>query len=224
VLDGRRVSPRRGKGRLTEEAGKVRGRIAEGTPDRRGRPFALWTSRAEREPVARRLAERLGLPTVRPCLRRRGLTPRKPLVRAKERQPAAVAAWLERGCPAVARRAAAERAVTYRGDETGVSDRDQAGRSYAPRGGTLVVSRTARRVTRSMTAAAGNRGLVRFMLHDGALDVERFLAFLRRPAKDAGRQVFLTVGNLRAHRARKVEAWVASHAHEIELLHLPAWT
>ena len=47
LLDGRRVSPRRGKGPLTaEEAGKVRGWIAEGTPDRLGLPFALWTSRA----------------------------------------------------------------------------------------------------------------------------------------------------------------------------------
>jgi hypothetical protein len=63
---------------------------------------------------------------------------------------------------------------------------------------------------------------MRSMPYDGALDVERFLAFLRRPAKDAGRQVFLTVGNLRAHRARKVEAWVASHAHETELVFLPA--
>src|SRR5439155_6255331 len=35
LLDGRRVSPRRGEGLLTaEEAGKVRGWIAEGTPDR----------------------------------------------------------------------------------------------------------------------------------------------------------------------------------------------
>src|SRR3954469_9574831 len=44
VLDGRRGSPPAGKGRLTaEEAGQVRGWIAEGTPARLGLPFALWT-------------------------------------------------------------------------------------------------------------------------------------------------------------------------------------
>src|SRR4051812_26536281 len=60
LLDGRRVSPRRGEGLLTaEEAGEVRGWIAEGTPDRLGLPFALWTSRAARELVERRLGERL---------------------------------------------------------------------------------------------------------------------------------------------------------------------
>jgi transposase len=47
LLDGRRVSPRRGKGLLTAaEAEEVRGWIADGTPDRLGLPFALWTSRA----------------------------------------------------------------------------------------------------------------------------------------------------------------------------------
>lgn len=47
VLDGRRVSPRRGKGILsTEKAGQVRGWIVEQTPDQLGLPFGLWTSRA----------------------------------------------------------------------------------------------------------------------------------------------------------------------------------
>src|SRR5206468_12810499 len=108
LLDGRRVSPRRGRGRLTEgEARRVRGWIAEGTPDRLGLPFALWTSRAVRELIERRLAKRLGLSTVPLYLRRWGMTPQKPLVRAKERSPAAVAAWLERDYPAIARRAKA---------------------------------------------------------------------------------------------------------------------
>ena len=47
-----------------------------------------------RELIERRLAKRLGLTAVQLYLRRWGLTPQKPLVRAKERQPAAIAAWL----------------------------------------------------------------------------------------------------------------------------------
>ena len=59
--------------------------------------------------------------------------------------------------------------------------------------------------------------------HGGALNVDGFLAFLRRLVKDAGRKVFLIVDNLTVHHARKVKAWVASHAHEIELFYLPAY-
>src|ERR671938_1617687 len=160
LLDGRRVSPRRGEGPLTAEgAGKVRGWIAEGTPDRLGLPFALWTSRPVRELIERRLAKRLGLSTVPLYLRRWGMTPQKPLVRAKERSPAAIQAWLERDYPAIAKRAKTVRGVIYWGDETGISNQDQIGRSYAPRGRTPVVARLAKRISRSMIAAVSNRGL-----------------------------------------------------------------
>ena len=151
------------------------------------------------------------------------MTPQKPLVRAKERSPTAIAAWLERDYPAIAKRARAQRAVIYWGDETGISNQDQVGRTYAPRGRTPVVSRTAKRITRSMISAVSNRGLMRFMLYEGALNVDRFLAFLRRLIKDAGQKVFLIIDNLEVHHARKVKAWVASHAHEIELFYLPAY-
>ena len=224
VLDGRRVSPRRGKGRLTaEEADQVRSWIAGGTPDQLELPFALWTSRAVRELIERRFAKRLGLTAVQAYLRRWGLTPQKPLVRAKQRQPAAIAAWLATSYPAIARRAKRTRAVIYWGDETGVSNQDRIGRSYAPKGRTPVVARTAKRIARSMIAAVSNRGLMRFMLYEGALNADCFIAFLRRLTKDAGRKVALVVDNLKVHKAGKVQAWVESHAHEIELFHLPAY-
>jgi transposase len=224
VLDGRRVSPRRGKGLLTaDEAGQVRRWLAEQMPDGLGLPFALWTSRAVRELVERRLGKRLAPSTVRLYLQRWGMTPQKPLTRAKERSPSAIQAWLERDYPAIAKRARAARAVIYWGDETGISNQDQTGRSYPPKGRTPVVVRTAKRVTRSMISAVSNRGLMRFMLYEGALNADRFIDFLRRLIKDAGRKVVLIVDNLKAHKAGKVMAWIAGHAHEIELFYLPSY-
>src|SRR3954464_9782155 len=116
VLDGRRVSPRRGKGLLTaDEAGQGQGWIRDRTPDQLKLPFALWTSRAVRDLITLRFQKTLGLSTVQLYLRRWGLTPQKPLARAKERQPAAIAAWLERHYPAIAKRAKAQGAVIYWG-------------------------------------------------------------------------------------------------------------
>jgi transposase len=74
-----------------------------------------------------------------------------------------------------------------------------------------------------MIAAVSNRGLMRFMLYEGALNADLFLAFLRQLTKDAGRKVILIVDNLKVHKAGKVRAWVASHAHEIELVYLPSY-
>src|SRR5918911_3601109 len=205
LLDGRRVSPRRGKGALSaDEAGQARAWIVGQTPDQLGLPFALWTGRAVRELVERRLAKRLGLSTVPLYLRRWGLTPQKPLTRAEERSPAAMAAWLETTYPAIARRAKAAGAVIYWGDETGLSNQDRIGRSWAPKGRTPVVARAAKRVTRSMIAAVSNRGLMRFMLPEGALNAHRFLDFLRRLVRDAGRNVVLVVDSLKVHKAGRV--------------------
>jgi transposase len=113
--------------------------------------------------------------------------------------------------------------VIYWGDETGISNQDQIGRSYAPRGQTPVVVRMAKRVTQSMISAVSNRGLMRFMLYQGALNADRFIAFLRRLGRDAGQKVFLIVDNLKVHHAARVKKWVAAHAHEIELFYLPAY-
>jgi len=86
-----------------------------------------------------------------------------------------------------------------------------------------VVARTAKRVTRSVIAAVSNRGLVRFMPYEGALNADLFLDFLRRLVRDAGQKVMLIVDNLKVHEAGKVQAWVESHRHEIELVYLPAY-
>ena len=52
------------------------------------------------------------------------MTPQKPLARAKERRPTVIAAWLETAYPAIAKRAKAEGAAIYWGDETGISNQD----------------------------------------------------------------------------------------------------
>jgi len=224
LLDGRRVSGRKGKGALTaEEVRQVQRWIVDKTPDQLKLPFALWTSRAVRELIERRFAKRLGLSTVQLYLKRWGMSPQKPLARARQRSPTAIAAWLECAYPTIARRAKRERAAIYWGDETGISNQDQIGRSWAPKGQTPVVARTAKRISKSMIAAVSNRGLMRFMSYDGALNADRFITFLRRLIKDADQKVFLIVDNLRVHHARKVEAWAQSHHHEIELFYLPAY-
>ena len=86
-----------------------------------------------------------------------------------------------------------------------------------------MIVRTAKRATQSMISAVSNRGLMRFMLYEGALNADRFIAFLRRLSQDAGQKVFLIVDNLKVHHAAKVTKWVANHAHEIELFYLPAY-
>lgn len=224
LLDGRRVSPRKGRGLLTPaEASRVQGWITDKCPDQLKLPYALWTSGVVRELIRRRLGKELGLSTVQLYLARWGFTPQKPLSRATQRSDAAIAGWLDQEYPRIARRAKRENAQIYWGDETGISNQDQVGRGYAPQGQTPVLRKTAKKLSTSMISAVNNRGLMRFMCFKGALNVRLFIAFLRRLIDGASGKLFLIVDNLRVHHAVKVTRWVADHRDAIELFFLPPY-
>jgi transposase len=74
-----------------------------------------------------------------------------------------------------------------------------------------------------MISSITNRGTLRFMLYDGALNAALFLTFLQRLVRGARRKLFLIVDNLKVHKAGKVQAWVAAHRERVELFFLPAY-
>jgi DDE superfamily endonuclease len=121
------------------------------------------------------------------------------------------------------KRAKKEKAEIHWSDETGVSNQANYGRSFAPVGATPVVRRPAKRFTQSMISSLTNRGELRFMMYDGALNAAIFLKFLRRLIRGAARKMFVIVDNLRVHKARAVKAWVEENADRIELFYLPPY-
>lgn len=210
LKDGRRVSSRKGTGILTEsEARRVRAWITVKCPDQMQLPFALWTAQAVRELIRRKFSKELGLSTMQLYLKRWGFTPQKPLKRATQRDPQRIKTWLEKDYPKIAARAKHEKAAIYWSDETGINNQDQIGKGYAPAGQTPVLHQTAQKFSTSMIAAVSNRGLMRFRLYQGALNVDIFIEFMKRLVKDAKQKVFLIVDNLRVHHAKKVREWLA---------------
>lgn len=116
-----------------------------------------------------------------------------------------------------------EGAVIYWSDETGINNRDQIDRGYAPKGQTPVLTQAGQKFSMSMIAAVSNPGLMRFRLYEGALNVAIFIDFLKRLVKDANQKVFLIVDNLRVHHAKAMMEWLAQHKDEIEIFYLPAY-
>ena len=197
--------------------------ITDKCPDQLKLPFALWTREAVRAVIAARCGITLALTTIGDYLRRWGFTPQRPVKRARERQDAAIRAWLEHDYPQIAARAKAAGAEIHWGDETGISNQANYGRSFAPRGHTPVVVAPARRQTLSLISTVTNRGTARFMIYEGALNVALFLTFLKRLTRDGGGKIFLIVDNLKVHRAHRVAAWVAAHSDRIALFFLPPY-
>ncbi|MBV8868771.1 MAG: IS630 family transposase, partial [Acetobacteraceae bacterium] len=154
-------------------------------------------------------------------LARWGFTAQKPIRRAYEQDPAAVRRWLRRDYPQIAARAKRARGTIFWGDETGLRSDDVRGRGFAPRGRTPLVRVCHKRAGLGLISAVANKGELRWMVADGAVNAPTFVRFLQRLVRDARRRVFLILDRLKAHRARLTREWLAEHRSAIEVFYLP---
>ena len=199
----------------------VQGLVRRHTPDELGLPFALWSRAAVGLLIARRCGVELAVRTVGKYLARWGFTAQKPIRRAYEQDPAAVRRWRRRDYPEIVAQARQARGVIFWGDETGLRSDDVRGRSYAPRGRTPLVRVCHKRARLSLVSAVANKGELRWMVADGAVNAPTFIRFLQRLIRDARRRVFLILDRLKAHRARLTRDWLAGHRSAIEVFYLP---
>jgi len=211
----RRLSP--------SEEREIQKLITDKTPDQLKMPFVLWTRPAVAQLVSERFGTKLPVRTLGDYLRKWGFTPQKPQKRALERDDAAIRAWLEIEYPALRRRAVKEGAEILWEDETGVSNQDNRGHGFAPKGKTPTVRGMAKRATVSMASAISNGGTLRFMVYKGAINAGVFLGFLKRLVKSTDRKIFLIADNLPAHKAIKVRQWIEANSERLELFLLPPY-
>jgi transposase len=231
ALAARKRGPKPGVRKLGDAAAEraVVRSIRGGCPDQMLLPFALWSRAAVVALIEKRTRRSVSLSTAGRYLRRWGMTPQKPMRRAYERDPAAVAAWLKEQYPAIRRRAKEENALILWGDEMGLRSDDPVGRSYAPRGKTPVVDATGKRFGCNMISAIGNLGQLWFMVFAGQLDAKLFTEFLARLLRAGrGRRLFLIVDSHPAHKAAKVRRWLderpAGRSDRLELFFLPGYS
>lgn len=198
--------------------------IIDKTPDQMKMPFALWTRRAVCDLVEVRCGVRLPERTCGEYLKRWGFTVQRPARRNYEQNPVAVQRWITQEYPKLARRAKTEGAEIHWGDETGVRNDCQYGRSFAPKGKTPIVRTSSKRFSINMISSVTNRGKVRWMIYRGSFNAEIFIKFLERLIKDCSRKVIFVVDNLRVHHCKPVKEWVEQHDKEIELAFLPSYS
>jgi transposase len=226
ALEARPRGRPKGKGTRLEpwQMAQVAKTLRDRMPDQLKLPFYLWTREAVVTLVERRFGVRISLSTSGRYLKRWGFTPQKPMRRAYERNEEAVRRWLDEEYPAIRKRAKAEGAEIYWGDEMGLRSDHVAGRSWGLKGKTPVVDATGKRFGCNMISAITNRGRLHFMVFQGRFTGPVFLSFLRRLTRQAGRKVFLIVDGHPVHRARKVKAWLEANRERIELFYLPGYS
>ena len=219
--------PKNKPGRLNAvQQQKVIEAIRDHMPDQYKLGFALWTRRSIAELIKQFWGIHIPVRTMGDYLKRWGFTPQKPLKKAWEQSPARVEAWLNEEYPRIKARAKTEKAQIFWGDETGIKNTVQHGRSYAPVGKTPVQALPAKRVSLNMVSAITNQGTVRFMLYESTMTADVLIKFMRGLIASTPGKVFLILDNLRVHHAKKVKRWLEKGTVKrfLEVFFLPAYS
>ena len=203
---------------------KIQDMICDVMPDQLKLPYALWTRKAVKELVEREFGIQIAITTMGDYLRSWGFSPQKPKKKAYEQNPKKVQQWLDEEYPSIKQKAKQENAEIHWGDETGVKNNCQHGRSYAPKGKTPVKKHMSKRFSINMISTVTNQGKVAFMIYSETMNADMFIKFLKQLIKGRDRKIYLILDNLSVHHSKIVKKWVLENKESIELFFLPAYS
>jgi transposase len=192
-------------------------------PRQYGFDFGLWTRKLVAALVQERFGVPLGVTAVGRLLAELGLTPQKPLRRAYERDPEAVARWEQETYPTLRRRATRRGAAIFFLDEAGVRSDAPLGRTWAPRGHTPVVPTSGQRQSVNAISAVSPLGAFWYKVFTGRLNATTFRTFLQAFLRRRRQPVFLVVDGHPAHRAHLIADFVQAQRGRLELHFLPGY-
>jgi transposase len=193
-------------------------------PDQVALPGLVWTRPQVRQLIRDWFGIGLSLVTIGKYLRSWGLSPQKPIRRAYEQNPEAVARWLEEEYPAIEARARKDKAIILWLDQTGLRSDASVGKGWAPVGRTPVVGKTGKRFSVNVMAAISNKGELYFTCYTGSFTRPVFLAYLDRLVRHLDRKIHLIVDGHPVHRQVMVRDWLGERVDRIEMHFLPGYS
>lgn len=203
---------------------QVQKMIVDKMPEQLKLDFALWTRKAVQDLIERELGIFISINAVGVYLRSWGFTPQKPKKMAYEQCPKKVQKWLDEEYPEIKKQAKEENAEIHWGDECGVKNQCNHGRSYAPKGRTPIKKSMSKKFSVNMISAITNQGKVQFMLYSDTMNADRFIEFMEQLIKSSTQKVYFIVDNLRVHHSKIVKEWVEKNKDKIALFYIPSYS
>lgn len=186
--------------------------------------FQLWTRRIVRDLIAQRYGVQFTVQGVGLLLGKLGMSPQRPLYRAYQQDPDAVAAWKTQQYPKLRKQAAKAHAHIFFQDEASLRSDHHSGTTWAPVGQTPVVVRTGARFTVNMISAISTQGAIHFDLFEGRMNSTRFIEYLEKLLHDIPGNIFLVVDGAGYHRSKQTLDFVESTNGRLHLFRLPAYS
>ena len=192
-------------------------------PMQYGFDFGLWTRQIVGELILQRFGVQLSLAAIGTLLARQGLTPQKPLQRAYQRDPEAIAQWQRQTYPAIARQAKRDQADIYFWDESGFRADAVQGTTWGVKAQTPVVRVPGQRQGISAASAVSAKGAFWFATYPGALTAVLFIDLLRQMMRGRRKPLHLILDSLPAHKTRAVKDYAAGLNGKLTLHYLPGY-
>jgi len=218
-----RPSPGRPCRLTAKEKRRVRTWICGKDPRQYGFDFGLWTRRIVADLIESRFGKKLGVTAVGRLLAELDITPQKPLRRAYERDPQAIAKWKTQDYPKLRARAKRQGADIFFLDEAGIRSDAPLQRTWGAKGKTPEVFTSGQRQSVSAISAVNPLGAFWYDVYTGRFNAGRFMEFMRAFLRTRRRPVFLVVDGHPAHRAKIVAHYVQSLKGRLELHFLPGY-
>src|SRR2546425_8408487 len=202
---------------------QVRGWINGKDPRQYGFDFGLWTRQIVAALIAQKFGVQLGGTAAGRLLAELDSTPQKPLRRAYERDPVAIARWTTTVFPRLRARAKRGGAKIFFLDEAGVRSDQVLGRTWGLRGQTPEVPTSGRRQSVSAISTVNARGEFWYEIYTERLNATRFITLLTHFMRRRKGKVFLVLDGHPAHIAKAVARYVQSLRGRLELHFLPGY-
>jgi transposase len=186
--------------------------------------FCLWTLNTICTLIKRERRVELSKSAVSRLLGHLGLSPQRPLYKSYKQNPKHIERYLSQTFPEVVEQARVLGAEIYFVDEASVRSDTHRGWTWGKVGETPVVRDSGGRFGLNVISAVTARGDMRFSFIEDRMNSARFIQFLKKLRKDAGRPIIVITDNARYHHSKETQAFIDSEPDSIIMAFLPAYS
>ena len=223
--DGLKEGSRRGRPRKLsgQDMQWIYDAVTMGDPRNHKFEFCLWTLNIIRSMIGLELGVHLSKSSVSRLLGHLGLSPQRPLYKSYKQDPKKVERYLTRTFPQVVKQARVLGADIYFVDEAAVRSDSHRGWTWEKVGDTPVVRDSGGRFGLNVISAVTPRGDMRFSFIGESMTSARFIEFVKKLRKDAGRPIIVITDNARYHHSKETQAFLETQTDSILMEFLPAY-
>lgn len=185
--------------------------------------FGLWTRQIVQQLIKQKMNIDISISSVGVLLADLNITPQKPLQRAYQRDPKAIARWKEIEYPLIKRAAKQQKGQIFFLDEAGFSTDDTYGKTWGERGHTPVISVDGRRQRVNAISAVAPNGAFWHKVYDGKLNAEVFIEFLTDLLSRNKGFIHLILDSLPLHKSATVKQFAELNKDNFALHYLPTY-